>query len=29
MLPEAAEDLPVSAAGHGGLRDDVRGDGVV
>lgn len=29
VLPQAAEDLPVSPAGHGGLRDDVRGDDIV
>lgn len=29
VLPEAAEDLPVSPAGHRGLRDDVRRDDIV
>lgn len=29
VLPEAAEDLPVSPAGHRGLRDVVRGDDLV
>lgn len=29
VLPEAAEDLPVPAAAHGGVRDAVRGDDLV
>lgn len=29
MLPETATDLPVLAAAHGGLWDDVRRDDVV
>lgn len=29
VLPQAAEDLPGPAAGHRGLRDDVRRDGVL
>lgn len=29
VLSEAAEDLPVSPAGHRGVRDDVRGDDII
>lgn len=29
VLPEAAEDLPMSPSGHRGLRGDVRGHDVV
>lgn len=29
MLPEAAEDLPVPAVAHRGVRDVVRGDDLV